>query len=128
MRSLSIVVLFLGMGLFLSLLPVTSGANRPGNNAGSWPATAESGIKENIPAQYQAKYQAWKRAFLVTETGRRQWEFYENNPRFSLTIAMSGDNPNGASTGKYKWDEAGQLIAATITLDRRLDRGFPNPV
>ena len=151
MRSLSIVVLFLGMGLFLSLsplLPVASGATWPGNCAagsvffmapgvayhrapdvaGNNAARAESGIKENIPTKYQTQYQAWKHAFLITETGRRQWELYENNPRFSLTIVMSDDNPNGASTGKYKWDEAGQLIAATITLDRRQNRGFPNPI
>lgn len=86
------------------------------------------GIKEEVPAKYAARYQDWKDEFLGTEAGRTQWDFYQNNPNFTLTIAVSRDNAEGATTGKYKWNEAGELIAATITLGTRLDEGYPNPI
>jgi YD repeat-containing protein len=86
------------------------------------------GIKEEIPAKYTARYSHWKTEFLSTEAGRNQWASYQNNPHFTLTIAMSRENAEGATTGKYKWNDAGQLIAATITLGVRLDAGYPNPI
>jgi hypothetical protein len=68
------------------------------------PSTDTSGgIREDIPDQYRAKYQKWKTEFLSTETGRRQWEMYAQNPQFTLTIAVSSDNRHGASTNPGLW-------------------------
>jgi hypothetical protein len=86
------------------------------------------GIKEVIPDRYKERYQQWKTEFLATETGRSQWESYEQTANFVLTITMSKDDRNGAGTGKYKWDDTGKLVAATITLGCRLDEGYPNPI
>lgn len=87
-----------------------------------------AGIKEEVPAKYAARYQAWKDEFLATEAGRAQWESYRTNPNFTLIIAVSRDNAEGATTGRYKWNETGQLVSATITLGTRLDEGYPNPI
>jgi hypothetical protein len=87
-----------------------------------------SGIKEDIPAKFTARYQEWKSEFLSTEAGRKQWNYYQTNPNFTLTITMSRENAEGATTGKYHWNDEGQLIAATITLGSRLDEGYPNPI
>ncbi|HKZ00866.1 MAG TPA: hypothetical protein VJ180_01415 [Pyrinomonadaceae bacterium] len=86
------------------------------------------GIKEEIPGKYAARYAEWKKEFLSTEAGRNQWAFYENHPTFTLTITVSRENAEGATTGEYKWNSAGQLIAASITLGIRLDAGYPNPI
>ncbi len=53
---------------------------------------------------------------------------YAHHPRLVLTITMSDSNPEGASTGKYKWNQEGELVAATITLGNRADQGFPTSV
>jgi hypothetical protein len=87
-----------------------------------------SGIKEIVPDKYKERYLAWKNDFISTETGRRQWESYEQRTDFLLTIVVSNDNHNGAGSGKYKWDESGKLIAATITLGSRINEGYPNPI
>jgi YD repeat-containing protein len=86
------------------------------------------GIKEEIPAKYLTRYQQWKEEFLSTEAGRNQWGSYQNNPNFTLNITVARENAEGATTGKYKWNDAGQLISATITLGMRLDEGYPNPI
>lgn len=86
------------------------------------------GIKEEISDKYKARYQEWKTEFLSTETGRSQWETFEQNERFSLTITISTDDRHGAGTSKYKWNDAGELVAATITLGSRIDEGYPNPI
>lgn len=88
----------------------------------------QPGIHEQIPEKYLARYQEWKREFLATETGRQQWAAYQNNPNFTLTVVVSRDNPEGGTTSGYQWNEAGKLVAATITLGYRLDAGVPNPV
>src|SRR6476620_8218334 len=44
------------------------------------------GIKEEIPSKYAARYAGWKKEFLSTESGRQQWELYQNNPNLALTI------------------------------------------
>lgn len=85
-------------------------------------------IKEDIPSKYKARYDQWKTEFLSTEIGRHQWDFYQSNPQFTLTISISRNNAEGATTGGYRWNGAGQLIAATITLGVRLDAGYPNPI
>jgi YD repeat-containing protein len=89
---------------------------------------ATGGIREEIPAKYLARYQEWKEEFLSTEAGRNQWAHYQNNSSFTLNITVSRENAEGATTGKYKWNDAGQLVAATITLGIRLDEGYPNPI
>src|SRR5262249_29912960 len=86
------------------------------------------GIKEDIPGKYASRYNQWKNEFLATDAGRTQWAYYENNPHFTLTITLSRENAEGATTGNYKWNAVGQLIAATITLGFRLDEGYPNPI
>jgi YD repeat-containing protein len=86
------------------------------------------GIKEEIPAKYVARYQQWKEEFLSTEAGRTQWASYQNNPNFTLNIVVARENAEGATTGKYKWNDAGQLVTATITLGVKLDEGYPNPI
>jgi len=91
-------------------------------------ASDEGGIKEIIPAKYEGRYLAWKKEFLSTDVGREQWRRFANNPQFTLTITMSGENPEGASTGKYRWNQAGKLMAATINLGSRLDDGYPNRI
>ena len=86
------------------------------------------GIREDIPTRFGERYQAWKREFLSTESGREQWQRYATDPLLKLTITVSRDNAEGATTGKYKWNDKGQLIAATIVLGFRLDQGYPNPI
>src|SRR5215472_9480604 len=95
-----------------------------------WPPPDDQGggIKEVVPAKYQVRYQRWKEEFLSTETGREQWTRYEHDPGFTLTIQVTGGNDQGAGTSKYKWDEKGRLVAATITLVPRINKGFPSPV
>jgi hypothetical protein len=97
-------------------------------SAGSLFADDHSGIREDVPNKYLVHYHQWKEEFLSTEVGRQEWAFYANNPHFNLTIQISPENPEGATTGNYKWNEAGELVAATITLGTRLNLGFPDPV
>src|SRR5437763_7820786 len=53
---------------------------------------------------------------------------YSHHPRLQLTITIGGKSVQGAGTGKYKWNEAGELVAATIVLGERLDEGYPSAV
>jgi hypothetical protein len=87
-----------------------------------------AGIREDIPTKYVERYQAWKKEFLSTESGREQWQRYATDPILKLTVTVSRDNAEGATTGKYKWNDKGQLIAATIVLGFRIDQGYPNPI
>lgn len=91
-------------------------------------AEQNGGIKEEVPDKYRARYEEWKNEFISTETGRAQWELYAHNKRFTLTINISTDNPHGASTGKYRWNDSGELTGATITLGYQMDEGYPDPV
>jgi YD repeat-containing protein len=94
----------------------------------SGPKSSGGGIKEEIPDKYKERYQSWKSEFLASETGLAQWQKYEQNAEFTLTITVTKDDHNGAGSGKYKWDDSGRLIAATITLGNRIDEGYPNPI
>ncbi|MDQ3650635.1 MAG: hypothetical protein M3458_10280 [Acidobacteriota bacterium] len=89
---------------------------------------SKGGIREDIPEKYTVRYQEWKKEFLSTEAGRKQWDTYEHDSRFTLTITVSRDNSQGATTGKYTWDDSGRLTAANITLGSRIDEGYPNPI
>jgi YD repeat-containing protein len=86
------------------------------------------GIREEIPERYKKRYEEWKKDFLSTETGRQQWDAYNANPHFLLTIKIARANRNGAATEGYKWDDSGRLVAATIVLGDSLDHGYPNPI
>lgn len=146
MKSSRIAVVFLLLAVFvLSLSAVGHTSPQPTLNEQAYPELiaayhgAESveapsrddqgsGIKEDISSKYATRYQQWKAEFLSTDAGRKQWAYYQNNPRFTLTIAISRENAEGATTGKYKWNDAGELTAATITLGAHLDEGYPNPI
>jgi len=88
----------------------------------------DSGIRENIPDEFRDRYQRWKDELLSTDVGRRQWERYATDKHFLLRIVVSGDKKFGARTDGYKWNDDGELIGATITLGKNLDKGFPDPV
>ncbi len=89
---------------------------------------ATGGIRETIPEKYKARYQEWKNEFFLTEIGRAQWDMYMNHPRLVLTITIAAKNPHGANSGSYKWNDSGELIAATITLGSQVDQGYPSAV
>ena len=91
-------------------------------------AETRGGIREAIPDKYKERYQAWKDDFLSTETGRAQWALYAQDEQFTLTVTISDDDRHGAGTSKYKWDEDGKLVAATINLGCRINEGYPNPI
>jgi len=108
------------------LIDHPAGSAERANNTAEHPSSG--GVKEEIPEKYLKRYQDWKSEFLATETGRAQWQTYAEHPQFTLIITISHDNRNGGGTSKYKWDDEGRLIAATITLGCRMDEGYPSPV
>ena len=87
-----------------------------------------AGIHEVIPPRYAKRYQEWKEEFLSTDIGKAQWEMYSTHPYLQLTITVGGKNAQGAGTGKYKWNDKGQLVAATIQLGDRINEGYPSAV
>ena len=93
-------------------------------------ASSESGsLKEAVDPRYARRYSEWKKEFLSTDIGRAQWELYSRHPRLVLTITIAGDNnKHGAGSGNYKWNDRGELTAATIYLGNRIDEGYPNSV
>ncbi len=105
-------------------------ASYHGNESAAGPDRDDliGGIREDIPVKYRSRYNQWKAEFLSTEAGRNQWSSYQNNPNFTLHITVARNNAEGATTGKYKWNDAGQLVSATITLGVRIDEGYPNPI
>ena len=86
------------------------------------------GIREVIDSKYKKRYQEWKDEFLSTEIGRAQWELYSRHPHLLLTITVAKGNAHGAGSGKYKWNAAGELIAATIELGSEMEAGYPSAV
>ena len=88
----------------------------------------ERGIKEVVPNEYRVRYQRWKDELLATKYGLTLWDSYSTNLEFILTIKVSGSRKFGAGTDDFEWDENGKLIAATITLGKDLDKGFPDPI
>jgi len=112
------------------LLTITSvaAANGELNNNSTAARPIEGGLREVIPPKYQRRYEEWKTEFLSTDIGKAQWEMYSKHPRLLLTITVGGKNAEGAGTGNYKWNEKGELIAATIILGERLDSGYPSAV
>lgn len=92
------------------------------------PKTEAGGIHEVVPTKYAKRYQEWKEEFLSTDIGKAQWEMYSHHPYLQLTITVGGKNEEGAGTGRYKWNEKGELIAATIMLGERINEGYPSAV
>lgn len=92
------------------------------------PEPTSGGIREAVDNRYKQRYHQWKSEFLSTEIGRAQWEMYTHNPRVVLTITVGSDNANGAGSGGYKWNDSGELIAATIVLGSRIDEGYPSAI
>ena len=90
--------------------------------------TGTTGIKEVIPAEARQRYERWKLELLSTQFGRDQWNGYANRKDFLLKIVLSDERKYGAGTDDFEWDEQGNLVGATITLGKYLDKGFPDPV
>ena len=88
----------------------------------------EFGIKEVIPKEYTSRYQKWKDELLGTPFGRELWDKFANSSEFLLTVKVASSRKNGAGTDDFEWDSNGKLIAATVTLGKDLDKGFPDPV
>jgi hypothetical protein len=85
-------------------------------------------LKEIVDVRYQKRYEEWKKEFLSTDIGRAQWEVYSQHSHLVLTITVSPNNKHGAGSGKYKWNDAGELIEATIVLGSRIDQGYPSTI
>ena len=85
-------------------------------------------IREEIPAKYRERYGKWKEELLLTDFGRRQWEAYNSDRNFILTIAISDERGQGAGTDKYLWNSEGKFVGATITLGTKIEKGFPDPI
>jgi hypothetical protein len=93
------------------------------------PMPADGGIREEISPKYKVRYERWKEQLLATDFGKAQWDAYANNKNFVLTITISDEQPkNGAGTADYQWTESGQLVGATISLGKYLEKGYPNPI
>ena len=114
----------------ICLLTITTvvAANGDPNHTKAAAPNEPGGLREVIPPKYQRRYEEWKAEFLATDIGKAQWEMYSKHPRLMLTITIGGKNAEGAGTGSYKWNDKGELIAATIVLGERLDSGYPSAV
>jgi len=112
------------------VLAITTLAGAKGADSSTAAALTPSGpsLREVIPPKYQRRYDDWKTEFLSTDIGKAQWEMYANHPRLMLTITIGGKNAEGAGTSGYKWNDKGELVAATIYLGERLDSGYPSAV
>ena len=97
------------------------------NESAAVPAET-AGLREVIPPKYERRYEEWKAEFLATDIGKAQWDMYSHHPRLLLTITIGGKNSEGAGTGGYKWNDKGELVAATIVLGEHLDAGYPSAV
>jgi hypothetical protein len=83
------------------------------------------GVRESVPDKYLKKYLRWKAEYLSTEAGRRQWQRYAADGQFTLTVTVSPELGQGGLVSDYRWDEAGRLVGASITLGVGLDGGLP---
>jgi len=86
------------------------------------------GLKEIVDLRYKKRYTEWKNEFLSADIGRVQWELYAKHPHLIVTIKIDPGNKHGAGTGEYKWNDKGELIAATIYLGARIDQGYPSSI
>ncbi len=88
----------------------------------------EGGIKEDVPVKYRSRFEKWKAELLSTTFGRAEWQRYATRRDFVLTIKVTDDRGKGAGTDKYRWDDDGNFVGATITLGSSIDQGYPTPV
>ncbi|MEQ1644389.1 MAG: hypothetical protein ABL959_13160 [Pyrinomonadaceae bacterium] len=88
----------------------------------------EGGIKEDVPIKYRERFEKWKAELLSTSFGRAEWERYATRKDFVLTIKITNDRGKGAGTDRFRWDNNGNFIGATITLGSAVDQGYPAPV
>ncbi len=86
----------------------------------------DGGIREDVPTKYRAKFDLWKAELLSTEFGKAQWSQFETNKAFVLKIEVTGKRDKGAGTGDLEFNDAGELVGATVTLGGDIDRGYPN--
>lgn len=126
--SLPLTGAFLFALILLPALETATASAGARDSSSRYNGFAGSGIREVIPDRFQKKYQKWKQEYLATATGREQWERYARNRNFTLTITVMAERGKGAGTDLYRWDDSGQLVAATITLGDQIDEGFPSPV
>jgi hypothetical protein len=91
-------------------------------------ASADGGIREDVPAKYRQRFEKWKAELLSTNFGREEWNRYATRKDFTLTIKVTSERGKGAGTDKFKWDDFGNFVGATITLGADLDEGYPTPV
>ena len=127
---------FAGAG-FTALLLVSSPAQAYTRAVDSSPnkasvvaeACKSVGLNEQVPEKYRGRYDRWKEAFLSTGVGRELWLSYACNPDFRLTVAVSDSFGEGGQVKleDYRWVE-NRLVAATIVLGHRLDRGYPESI
>lgn len=92
------------------------------------PTPTDGGIRMVVPDKFRARFEKWRSEITSTEVGRIQWEQYEKNKNFILTIVVSDKRGQGAGTDGYLWDNEGRFVGATITLGSKLDRGYPDPI
>src|SRR5215210_3506349 len=110
-----------------SVVTTKEGARSPAPD-GKQLRDKQTGIREVIPSDARQRYQSWKDELLSTDFGREQWNSYAARTDFLLTIVVSREWKYGAGTNDFEWDEEGNLVAATITLGKNIDKGFPDPV
>jgi hypothetical protein len=86
------------------------------------------GLVEIIPAKFRKRYARWKADYLSTWVGRKQWERYTSDSHIALTILVSEEQAEGAIVDDFRWDDNGQLMAATMRLGSKLESGYPNKI
>lgn len=89
---------------------------------------SEGGIKVDVPVKYRNRFEKWKAELLSTAFGRDEWNRYAAQKDFALTIRVADDRGKGAGTDKFRWDDEGNFVGATITLGSSIDQGYPTPV
>lgn len=92
------------------------------------PAPTDGGIRLEVPRKFHERFERWKSELLSTEFGRNQWESWATNKNFVLTIQVDAGKKKGAGTGRFQWDDNGNLVGATITLGSEIDEGYPDPI
>jgi len=126
--QLILVIFLAGITAQLALAQQQNSAKNATRDRYASRAPAAGGIHEDIAPKFTKRYQEWKEEFLSTDIGKAQWDMYSHHPYLQLTITVGGKNAEGAGTGKYKWNDKGELIAATIVLGERIHEGYPSAV
>ena len=73
-------------------------------------------IIDDSALEKNKKYQEWKKKFLSTEAGKKEWAKW--NDRQDLTIHMKYDpkRTRGTVTQNYQWDKSGKLTSADMVF------------